>query len=100
MKTEKDNYVHLVDTLLKKKINISKVFAPEHGFRGEADAGEVVKDGKTLKRACLSFHSMVKIKSLPLTAERGRPCTLRFTRCRGAFLYLYLYFTLCNGGLC
>ena len=49
VKTEKDNYVHLVDTLLKKKINISKVFAPEHGFRGEADAGEVVKDGKDSK---------------------------------------------------
>ena len=31
--------VHLVDTLLSRDINISKVFAPEHGFRGEADAG-------------------------------------------------------------
>ena len=31
--------VHLVDTLLSRGINISKVFAPEHGFRGEADAG-------------------------------------------------------------
>ena len=31
--------VHLVDTLLSRGVNISKVFAPEHGFRGEADAG-------------------------------------------------------------
>jgi len=46
VKTEKGKYVHLVDTLLKKKIKLTKVFAPEHGFRGEADAGEVVKDGK------------------------------------------------------
>ena len=46
VKTEKGKYIHLVDTLLKKKIKLTKVFAPEHGFRGEADAGEVVKDGK------------------------------------------------------
>ncbi|WP_010522122.1 exo-beta-N-acetylmuramidase NamZ family protein [Aquimarina agarivorans] len=38
--------VHLVDTLLKHQIHIKKVFAPEHGFRGTADAGEVVKNGK------------------------------------------------------
>jgi len=36
---------HLVDFLLEKQIKIKKVFAPEHGFRGEADAGERVKDG-------------------------------------------------------
>lgn len=39
-------YTHVVDSLLTLKINITKVFAPEHGFRGNADAGEVVKDGK------------------------------------------------------
>jgi uncharacterized protein YbbC (DUF1343 family) len=33
---------HLVDTLLKRGIHISKIFAPEHGFRGTADAGEQV----------------------------------------------------------
>ena len=31
---------HLLDTLLKQNINVIKVFAPEHGFRGNADAGE------------------------------------------------------------
>ncbi|MFT5846482.1 MAG: hypothetical protein ACJARX_000386 [Psychroserpens sp.] len=40
-----DNFTHLVDSLLQRNINIKKVFAPEHGFRGQADAGEVVKDG-------------------------------------------------------
>jgi uncharacterized protein YbbC (DUF1343 family) len=38
-------YTHLVDSLLALDVNIVKVFAPEHGFRGEADAGEKVKDG-------------------------------------------------------
>jgi len=33
---------HLVDTLLSLKVNVTKVFSPEHGFRGEADAGEKV----------------------------------------------------------
>ena len=36
---------HLVDTLLKLDISIKRIFAPEHGFRGHADAGEKVKDG-------------------------------------------------------
>jgi uncharacterized protein YbbC (DUF1343 family) len=33
---------HLVDTLLKRGINIVKIFGPEHGFRGDADAGEKI----------------------------------------------------------
>lgn len=37
-------YVHLVDTLIARGVKIEKVFAPEHGFRGEADAGEHVSN--------------------------------------------------------
>ena len=36
---------HLVDFLVDKKIDIKSIFAPEHGFRGDADAGEHVKSG-------------------------------------------------------
>ncbi len=36
---------HLVDYLIQHYIEVKKVFAPEHGFRGKADAGEIVKDG-------------------------------------------------------
>jgi uncharacterized protein YbbC (DUF1343 family) len=36
---------HLVDFLLSKNINVQIIFAPEHGFRGTADAGEHVIDG-------------------------------------------------------
>ncbi|UZH56018.1 DUF1343 domain-containing protein [Salinimicrobium tongyeongense] len=43
--TEAGN-VHLVDTLLALNVDLVKVFAPEHGFRGTADAGEAVEDGK------------------------------------------------------
>lgn len=35
--------VHLVDTLLSRGIQIKKIFSPEHGFRGDAGAGEGVK---------------------------------------------------------
>ncbi|MBK6627843.1 MAG: DUF1343 domain-containing protein [Flavobacteriales bacterium] len=38
--------VHLVDTLVGLGVRVTKVFAPEHGFRGDADAGEQVKDGR------------------------------------------------------
>lgn len=41
---ENGGHTHLVDSLLALDINIKKVFAPEHGFRGRADAGEHVKD--------------------------------------------------------
>jgi uncharacterized protein YbbC (DUF1343 family) len=34
---------HLVDTLLARGVNIIRVFAPEHGFRGDHSAGEKVK---------------------------------------------------------
>jgi len=43
------NKTHVVDFLLDKKINLQKIFAPEHGFRGTADAGEHVVDGKDTK---------------------------------------------------
>lgn len=39
------NFQHLADVLLENNFNLVKVFAPEHGFRGNADAGEEVKDG-------------------------------------------------------
>ena len=38
--------IHLLDFLLQEKINVTMVFAPEHGFRGEASPGEKIQDGK------------------------------------------------------
>ena len=37
---------HLVDTLLSRKVNLVKLFCPEHGFRGQAEAGATVASGK------------------------------------------------------
>ena len=36
---------HLVDYLLAKGINVTVIFAPEHGFRGDHDAGAKVSSG-------------------------------------------------------
>ena len=51
-------HAHLVDSLLALDIDIIKVFAPEHGFRGKADAGEAVNDGIDTKTGLpiLSLH--------------------------------------------
>lgn len=38
--------IHLVDYLIARGINITRIFAPEHGYLGNAGAGETVADGK------------------------------------------------------
>lgn len=43
------NQTHLVDTLLSLGVEVIKVFSPEHGFRGDADAGEKVNSGTDLR---------------------------------------------------
>ena len=41
--------IHLLDALVAEGIDVKKVFAPEHGFRGTGDAGEEIKDSRDLK---------------------------------------------------
>lgn len=43
------HHKHLLDTLLSCQINIKKIFCPEHGFRGNIDAGEKVNDSIDIK---------------------------------------------------
>ncbi|MCB0551194.1 MAG: DUF1343 domain-containing protein [Phaeodactylibacter sp.] len=58
---------HLVDTLLSLGVKVSRIFAPEHGFRGSADAGEKVRDGKDLQTG-ISIVSLYGSRRKP-TAE-------------------------------
>lgn len=62
MVKEVSDFTHLVDSLLKLQINIQKVFSPEHGFRGKADAGELINDGKDNKTGLpiISLHGKNK----------------------------------------
>lgn len=61
---------HLLDTLVASGIQIKKVFAPEHGFRGDADAGEAIKNGKDV-RTGVSILSLYGKNKKP-TAEQLR----------------------------
>lgn len=56
---------HLADTLLARGANISKIFSPEHGFRGTADAGEKVDnsiDQKTGLPVVSLYGDLKKVK--------------------------------------
>ncbi len=50
--------IHLVDSLLNAGFKIQKVFAPEHGFRGEAEAGANISNGFDFKTGLqiISLH--------------------------------------------
>ncbi|MDR9418835.1 exo-beta-N-acetylmuramidase NamZ domain-containing protein [Gracilimonas sp.] len=43
--TSRVNGTHMVDTLMSLGVNVTALFAAEHGFRGELGAGETIEDG-------------------------------------------------------
>lgn len=51
---------HLVDSLLEANINVLKVFSPEHGFRGKADAGSYIE------------NEIDKLSGLPIVSLYGK----------------------------
>ncbi|MCL1937977.1 MAG: DUF1343 domain-containing protein [Candidatus Azobacteroides sp.] len=53
---------HLVDFLFRSGFNLVVIFAPEHGFRGDADAGERVSDSRDL-RTGIPVYSLYKDKT-------------------------------------
>jgi len=71
IKEEIRSYSHLVDSLLSLKIDVNTVFAPEHGFRGKADAGERIKDGVDAKTGVpiISLYSANKKPKLEQLKE-------------------------------
>ncbi|WP_367774100.1 DUF1343 domain-containing protein [Flavobacterium sp. WC2421] len=62
------NKIHLVDFLLSKNIDVQNIFAPEHGFRGTADAGQHIVDGKDSKTG-LSIISLYGDNKKPKTEQ-------------------------------
>ena len=48
---------HILDLLVENKVNVVGVFAPEHGFRGTADAGEHVQNA-TDKKTGVRIYSL------------------------------------------
>ncbi len=81
---------HLVDTLLKLGIRIEKIFAPEHGFRGTADAGEHVRDGRDASTG-IPLVSLYGSKKKPGKAElEGLDLVLFDIQDVGARFYTYI----------
>ena len=58
----------LLDTLLQLNIQVKKVFAPEHGFRGNADAGEIIRNGKD-QRTGIPIISLYGDQKKPTAAQ-------------------------------
>lgn len=61
---------HLVDYLIKSGVDIKRIFAPEHGFRGEADAGEYIP-------STIDSLTGIQIRSLYGTNKKPTPADLR-----------------------
>lgn len=85
-----DTYVHLVDTLFTLGVQLKKIFAPEHGFRGKADAGEKVEDGLDQKTG-LPVYSLYGSNYKPTPeALEGIDVMLFDLQDVGARFYTYL----------
>ncbi|MTI89153.1 MAG: DUF1343 domain-containing protein [Balneolaceae bacterium] len=65
--TSRVNGTHMLDTLLSLKVNITALFAAEHGFRGDAGAGEVIENGVDQETG-LPVHSLYGSTKKPTAA--------------------------------
>jgi uncharacterized protein YbbC (DUF1343 family) len=81
---------HGLDLLLRHGARVSRVFSPEHGFRGEAGAGERVGDDRDA-RSGLPVISLYGKKVMPSTADlRGIEVMIFDLQDVGARFYTYL----------
>jgi len=83
-------HTHLADTLLASGINVTKIFAPEHGFRGTEAAGATVKNAVDVKTG-LSVVSLYGKNKKPLPAQLSDVDILVFDiQDVGARFYTYI----------
>lgn len=87
---ETRDFTHLVDSLLALNINIKKVFSPEHGFRGTADAGENVKDGVDVKTQLPIFSLHGKHKKPTVEQLEGLDIIIFDIQDVGVRFYTYI----------
>lgn len=82
--------VHLVDQLLNDGFSIQKIFCPEHGFRGEGEAGENIENGKDSKTG-IPIHSIYGKTKKPSTEDlRGIDVVLFDIQDVGVRFYTYI----------
>ncbi|MFN4253710.1 MAG: exo-beta-N-acetylmuramidase NamZ domain-containing protein [Saprospiraceae bacterium] len=81
---------HLADTLLKQGVQITKIFAPEHGFRGTADAGKTVENGLDTRTGLPVFSLYGKKKKPSPTDLADVDVVVFFIKDVGARFYTYI----------
>lgn len=80
---------HLVDTLLKVGCKIQKIFAPEHGFRGKADAGKPIPSKVDKKTGIPIISAYGKNKKLKQEELAGIDLMIFDIQDVGARFYTY-----------
>lgn len=81
---------HIVDTLLSLGVDLKAIFTPEHGFRGEEDAGSNIKSGKD-KKTGLPIISLYGSKKKPEVKDlEGIDIILFDIQDVGARFYTYI----------
>ncbi|MBW6491562.1 MAG: DUF1343 domain-containing protein [Lentimicrobium sp.] len=81
---------HLVDTLFSAGFDIQKVFAPEHGFRGEAEAGAVIINGTDTKTGLPVISLYGKKKKPDVNDLQGIDLVIFDIQDVGARFYTYI----------
>ena len=91
--------IHLLDALVAEGIDVKKVFAPEHGFRGTGDAGEEIKDSRDLKTG-IPIISIYGKNKKPSTEQLGDLDVIVFDiQDVGARFYTYIstmHYVICT----
>lgn len=82
---------HILDKMLAEKINIVAVVAPEHGFRGTADAGELVNSSVDAKTG-VPIWSLYSAKSRRLTPEQVAQYDIIVVDIQDVGLRFYTYY--------
>ncbi len=88
--TSRIHNTHLVDSLLALGIPVKKVFAPEHGFRGDHGAGETVSSAVDSKTGLPLISLYGKNKKPSAEALKGIEIVLFDIQDVGARFYTYI----------
>lgn len=81
---------HLLDELLKNNVEVKKIFAPEHGFRGDANAGAKIVNGKDAKTGLPIISLYGKTKKPTLEMLRDVDVVIFDIQDVGARFYTYI----------
>ncbi len=81
---------HLVDLLVANGIHVVAVYAPEHGFRGDAGAGETIRDGRDAQTGLPIFSLYGSTKKPTVQMLEGIDVLVFDMQDVGARFYTYL----------